>query len=339
MIITMKPNASPEETQRLISSIEGKGLEMHLISGTSLNVFGVVGDTTILDEKMIYGYSCVHEVTRIAAPYKLANRIFHPDDTVVQVGGLRIGGHEKVVVIAGPCSVEEEESLLLSAEAVKRAGADMLRGGAYKPRTSPYAFQGRGAEGLESLCHAREQFQMPIVTELMSIAKLDEFLEYGVDMIQIGARNMQNFDLLKAVGRTKSPVLLKRGLSNTIEEWLMAAEYIMSEGNEQVVLCERGIRTFEKYTRNTLDLSVIPIVKEHSHLPIIIDPSHGTGHRQLVEAMSLAAIAAGADGLIIEAHHSPEAAWSDGAQTVTPEQLQQIVAKGKAIAHVIGRQM
>lgn len=229
--------------------------------------------------------------------------------------------------------------MLLSAEAVKRAGADMLRGGAYKPRTSPYAFQGRGAEGLESLCHAREQFQMPIVTELMSIAKLDEFLEYGVDMIQIGARNMQNFDLLKAVGRTKTPVLLKRGLSNTIEEWLMAAEYIMSEGNEQVVLCERGIRTFEKYTRNTLDLSVIPIVKEHSHLPIIIDPSHGTGHRQLVEAMSLAAIAAGADGLIIEAHHSPEAAWSDGAQTVTPEQLQQIVAKGKAIAHVIGRQM
>jgi 3-deoxy-7-phosphoheptulonate synthase len=228
---------------------------------------------------------------------------------------------------------------MTSAEAVKKAGADMLRGGAYKPRTSPYAFQGRGLAGIETLCHAREKFNMPIVTELMSINKLDEFLEHDVDMIQIGARNMQNFDLLKEVGKTKVPILLKRGLSNTIEEWLMAAEYIMSEGNENVILCERGIRTFEKYTRNTLDLSVIPIVKEHSHLPIIIDPSHATGHRQLVESMSLAAIAAGADGLIIEAHHNPEIAWSDGAQTVTPDQLQGIIAKGKAIAHVIGRQM
>lgn len=339
MIITLKRNASPEETQRLIQNIESKGLETHLISGTSFNVYGVVGDTTILDEKKIYGYSCVQEVTHISAPYKLANRVFHPADTVVDVGGVRIGGHEKIAVISGPCSVEEEDSLMTTAEAIKKAGAVMLRGGAYKPRTSPYAFQGRGLSGLQSLCRAREKFDMPIVTELMSIEKIPEFLENNIDMIQIGARNMQNFDLLKAVGRTNIPVLLKRGLSNTIEEWLMAAEYIMSEGNNSVVLCERGIRTFEKYTRNTLDLSVIPIVKERSHLPIVIDPSHATGHRQLVESMSLAAIAAGADGLIIEAHHNPENAWSDGAQTVTPEQLQQIIAKGKAIAHVIGRQM
>lgn len=339
MIITLKRDASKDETERLIDSIEKQGLEMHLISGTNFNVFGVVGDTTILDEKQIYGYSCVQDVCRIAAPYKLANRVFHPADSTINVGGIPVGAHEKIVVISGPCSVEEEDSLMTSAEAVKKAGADMLRGGAYKPRTSPYAFQGRGTAGIETLCRAREKFNMPIVTELMSINKLDEFLEHGVDMIQIGARNMQNFDLLKEVGKTKIPVLLKRGLSNTIEEWLMAAEYIMSEGNENVILCERGIRTFEKYTRNTLDLSVIPIVKEHSHLPIIIDPSHATGHRQLVESMSLAAIAAGADGLIIEAHHNPEIAWSDGAQTVTPEQLQGIIAKGKAIAHVIGRQM
>ncbi|HIU10529.1 MAG TPA: 3-deoxy-7-phosphoheptulonate synthase [Candidatus Avidehalobacter gallistercoris] len=339
MIITLKRDASQEETERLIHSIEQLGLEMHLISGTSFNVFGVVGDTTILDEKKIYGYSCVQDVCRIAAPYKLANRVFHPSDSVIDVGGVKVGGHEKIVVISGPCSVEDEESLMTSAEAVKKAGADMLRGGAYKPRTSPYAFQGRGEEGLITLQHAKEKFGFPIVTELMSINKIQEFLDHDVDMIQIGARNMQNFDLLKEVGKTNVPVLLKRGLSNTIEEWLMAAEYIMSGGNTNVILCERGIRTFEKYTRNTLDLSVIPIVKERSHLPIVIDPSHATGDRDLVESMSLAAIAAGADGLIIEAHHNPEAAWSDGAQTVTPEQLQQIIAKGKAIAHVIGRSM
>lgn len=339
MIITLKREASREETERLIESIVKQGLEMHLISGTSFNVYGVVGDTTILDEKKIYGYSCVQDVCRIAAPYKLANRVFHPEDSVIDVGGIKVGGHEKIIVISGPCSVEDEESLLTSAKAVKEAGADMLRGGAYKPRTSPYAFQGRGEAGLKSLQKAKEQFGMPVVTELMSVNKIEEFLRNDVDMIQIGARNMQNFDLLKEVGKTDVPVLLKRGLSNTIEEWLMAAEYIMSGGNPNVILCERGIRTFEKYTRNTLDLSVIPIVKQRSHLPIVIDPSHATGDRQLVESMSLAAIAAGADGLIIEAHHNPEAAWSDGAQTVTPEQLQQIIAKGKAIAHVIGRQM
>ena len=339
MIITLKRDASRDETERLIESIVKQGLEMHLISGANFNVYGVVGDTTILDEKKIYGYSCVQDVCRIAAPYKLANRVFHPEDSVINVGGVPVGGHEKIVVISGPCSVEDEESLLTSAQAVKEAGADMLRGGAYKPRTSPYAFQGRGENGLVTLNHAKEQFDMPIVTELMSVNKIEEFLRHNVDMIQIGARNMQNFDLLKEVGKTDVPVLLKRGLSNTIEEWLMAAEYIMSGGNNNVILCERGIRTFEKYTRNTLDLSVIPIVKQHSHLPIIIDPSHATGDRNLVESMSLAAIAAGADGLIIETHHNPEAAWSDGAQTVSPDQLREIIAKGKAIAHVIGRQM
>lgn len=339
MIITLKRGSSAEETARLIENIEKQGLEMHLISGESFNVFGIVGDTSVLDEKMIYGYSCVQDVCRVSAPYKLANRVFHPTDSVVDVRGVRIGGHEKIVVIGGPCSVEEDESFMASAEGVWQAGADMLRGGAYKPRTSPYAFQGRGTEGLDTLCHAREKFNMPVVTELMSISKIDEFVEKDIDMIQIGARNMQNFDLLKEVGKTRIPVLLKRGLSNTIEEWLMAAEYIMSEGNDKVILCERGIRTFEKYTRNTLDLSVIPIVKEKSHLPVIIDPSHATGHRQLVESMSLAAVAAGADGLIIETHHCPECAWSDGAQTVTPDQLRAIIAKGKAIAHVIGRRM
>ena len=339
MIITLKRTAEPQETERLIESVEKLGLEMHLISGANFNVYGIVGDTTILDEKQIYRFSCVQDVCRIAAPYKLANRVFHPDDSIINVGGIRVGGHEKIVVISGPCSVEEDDSLLASAEAVKNAGADMLRGGAYKPRTSPYAFQGRGQEGLAVLRQAKKQFGLPVVTELMNMNKIQEFIDNDVDMIQIGARNMQNFDLLKEVGKTKIPVLLKRGLSNTIEEWLMAAEYIMSEGNINVILCERGIRTFEKYTRNTLDLSVIPIVKRRSHLPVIIDPSHATGDRQLVESMSLAAIAAGADGLIIEAHHCPENAWSDGAQTVTPEQLQQIIAKGKAIAHVIGRQM
>ena len=275
-------------------------------------------------------------VSRIAAPYKKANRLFHPEDSVIDVGGVKVGGREKVVVIGGPCSVEGEEQIMTIAKAVKDAGCAMLRGGAYKPRTSPYAFQGLGSEGIRELCLAREAFGLPIVTELMSVEKVDEFVQH-VDLIQIGARNMQNFDLLRAVGRIDKPVLLKRGLSNTIEEWLMAAEYIMSEGNERVILCERGIRTFEQYTRNTLDLSVVPIIKEKSHLPIIIDPSHATGDWRLVESMSLAAIAAGADGLIVEVHHDPENAWSDGAQSLKPRNLKALVEKGRVIARVVGR--
>ena len=280
-------------------------------------------------------FRSVFNVQRVAQPYKLANRMFHPEDTVIDVSGIKIGG-QKIVMIAGPCAVEGDGAICEAAGKVLEAGADMLRGGAYKPRTSPYSFQGLGSEGIQDLVHARELTGLPIVTELMSIDKLDEFVE-NVDVIQIGARNMQNFDLLKAVGRTKKPVLLKRGLANTIEEWIMAAEYIMSEGNPNVIFCERGIRTFEKYTRNTLDLAVIPILKERTHLPVIIDPSHASGDWKLVEAQALGAIAAGADGLIIEVHPDPAHAWSDGAQSLKPDKYAELVTKARAIAKVVGR--
>lgn len=338
MIITLKKEAPQQEVDKLIEKFENKGLQVNFIEGTDYNVFGLVGDTSSLDETVIKVHPFIENVTRIAAPYKKANRLFHPADTIVDVNGIKIGGQEKIVVIGGPCSVEGDDQIMGIAKEVKAAGADMLRGGAYKPRTSPYAFQGMGTKGVECLVHARETYGLPIVSELMSIDKLDEFVE-NVDVIQIGARNMQNFDLLKAVGRTNKPILLKRGLANTIEEWIMAAEYIMSEGNDNVIFCERGIRTFEKYTRNTLDLSVIPIIKEKTHLPIIIDPSHATGDWKLVESASLAAIAAGADGLIIEVHTDPENAWSDGAQSLKPERFAEVIRKGRKIAEVIGREM
>ncbi|WMJ22525.1 3-deoxy-7-phosphoheptulonate synthase [Paludicola sp. MB14-C6] len=338
MIITLKKNTPKEEAQKIISAIEKKGLHVTVIEGTNYNVYGVVGDTTVLDEKAISANPFVDNVTRIAAPYKKANRLFHPDDSIIDVAGIKVGGQEDIVVIGGPCSVEDRLSLLELAKDVKQAGGCMLRGGAYKPRTSPYAFQGMGTTGIEWMCEAREQYGLPIVSELMSIDKMDEFEEH-VDLIQVGARNMQNFDLLKVLGKSKKPVLLKRGLANTIEEWIMSAEYIMAGGNENVILCERGIRTFEKYTRNTLDLSVIPIIKQKSHLPIIIDPSHATGDWKLVESMSLAAIAAGADGLIIEVHNNPESAWSDGAQSLKPDKFKAVIEKGRQIAHVIGRGM
>ncbi len=338
MIITVKKEAPQQEIDKLIQGFEKRGLQVTLIHGDNYNVFGLVGDTAGLDDKTIRANPFVEEVTRIAAPYKKANRLFHPQDSVIDVAGIKIGGNEKIVVIGGPCSIEGANETLEIAEAVKDAGADMLRGGAYKPRTSPYAFQGMGTEGVLAMVEARKQTGLPIVSELMSADKLDEFVEY-VDLIQIGARNMQNFDLLKAVGKVNKPVLLKRGLANTIEEWIMAAEYIMSEGNQNVIFCERGIRTFEKYTRNTLDLSVVPIIKEKTHLPIIIDPSHATGDWKLIESMSLAAIAAGADGLIIEVHNKPECAWSDGAQSLKPERFAEVIRKGKAIAKFIGRDM
>lgn len=338
MIITVKKEAPQQEIDKLIQGFEKRGLQVTLIHGDNYNVFGLVGDTAGLDDKTIRANPFVEEVTRIAAPYKKANRLFHPQDSVIDVAGIKIGGNEKIVVIGGPCSIEGANETLEIAEAVKDAGADMLRGGAYKPRTSPYAFQGMGTEGVLAMVEARKQTGLPIVSELMSADKLDEFVKY-VDLIQIGARNMQNFDLLKAVGKVNKPVLLKRGLANTIEEWIMAAEYIMSEGNQNVIFCERGIRTFEKYTRNTLDLSVVPIIKEKTHLPIIIDPSHATGDWKLIESMSLAAIAAGADGLIIEVHNNPECAWSDGAQSLKPERFAEVIRKGKAIAQVIGKDM
>ena len=321
-----------------MESIEAKGVKVTMIQGTNYNVFGLVGDTTVIDDRMITANPYVDNVKRIAAPYKKANRLFHPLDSVIDVDGIKVGGKEKIVVMGGPCSVEGEESVMRIAKAVKEAGGCMLRGGAYKPRTSPYSFQGMGLEGLKCMYKAKQAYNMPIVSELMSEKKLDEFEEY-VDLIQVGARNMQNFDLLKALGKSKKPVLLKRGLANTMEEWIMAAEYIMAGGNENVIMCERGIRTFETYTRNTLDLSVIPIIKSKTHLPIIIDPSHATGDRKLVESMSLAAIAAGADGLIIEVHDNPECAWSDGAQSVTPDAFKTLIEKGKKIANVIGRDM
>lgn len=338
MIITMKKDAPEQEIKNLMESIEAKGVKVTMIQGTNYNVFGLVGDTTVIDDRMITANPYVDNVKRIAAPYKKANRLFHPLDSVIDVDGIKVGGKEKIVVIGGPCSVEGEESVMRIAKAVKEAGGCMLRGGAYKPRTSPYSFRGMGLEGLKCMYKAKQAYNMPIVSELMSEKKLDEFEEY-VDLIQVGARNMQNFDLLKALGKSKKPVLLKRGLANTMEEWIMAAEYIMAGGNENVIMCERGIRTFETYTRNTLDLSVIPIIKSKTHLPIIIDPSHATGDRKLVESMSLAAIAAGADGLIIEVHDNPECAWSDGAQSVTPDAFKTLIEKGKKIANVIGRDM
>ena len=338
MIITMKKSATKADIEHVMKQLKDKGLQIHESIGENLNVFGVVGDTSQVDPKRIEANKHVESVVRVSSPYKKASRMFHPEDTIVEVNGIHIGGKEKIVVIGGPCSVEGKDMICHIAHEVKDAGGVMLRGGAYKPRTSPDAFQGMGTEGILALAQARKQTGLPVVTELMSADKLDEFVEY-VDVIQIGARNMQNFDLLKAVGKTNKPVLLKRGLANTIEEWIMSAEYILSEGNTNVMLCERGIRTFEPYTRNTLDLSVVPIIKKKTHLPIIIDPSHATGDWELVEAASLAAIAAGADGLIVEVHDHPECAWSDGAQSLKPDNFKELIRKGKAIAGVIGRAM
>ncbi len=337
MIVTVKKNADPKLLKDLIASFEKRGLQVNDSQGSNYHILGLIGDTTLLDEKMIKANPIVDEVTRIAAPYKKANRLFHPEDTIIDINGIKIGGNEKIAVIGGPCSVEGLDQICSLAEKVKEAGAVMLRGGAYKPRTSPYAFQGLETEGILDMVEARKRTGLSIVSELMDSDQIEEFDKY-VDMIQIGARNMQNFTLLKAVGKkTKKPVLLKRGLANTIEEWIMSAEYIMASGNPNVVLCERGIRTFEKYTRNTLDLSVVPIIKEKTHLPIIIDPSHATGNWKYIETMSLAAVAAGADGLIIEVHENPECAWSDGAQCLKPDKFKHLIDKARNIAHVIGR--
>ena len=337
MIISIKKNADQKEVEALIRTLENKGVKAVEIQGSEYNVFGLTGDTSIIDEKAVKAYRCVESVVRVQAKYKLANRMFHPEDTVIDVNGIRIGGKENIVVIGGPCSVENKEMILHLAQEVKDAGAVMLRGGAYKPRTSPYAFQGMRKEGILAMVEEREKTGLPIVTELMGEAQIDEFEKY-VDVIQIGARNMQNFELLKEVGkRTTKPVLLKRGFSNTIDEWIMSAEYIMANGNPNVIFCERGIRTFETETRNTLDLSVIPIIKEKTHLPIIIDPSHATGDWKLVESASLAAVAAGADGLIIEVHDNPECAFSDGAQCLKPKKFKQLIDRARKIANVLDR--
>lgn len=338
MIITLKKDTPKNEVERIIKSYEDRGFQVNNSQGSNYHILGLIGDTTSLDEKIIKANPWIEDVTRIAAPYKKANRLFHPEDTIVEAAGIKIGGNEKIVIIGGPCSVEGEDQICRIAQEVKDAGGTMLRGGAYKPRTSPYAFQGLGTEGILDMVEARKRTGLPIVSELMDSDQLEEFEEY-VDVIQIGARNMQNFSLLKAVGKSHKPILLKRGMANTIEEWIMSAEYIMASGNPNVILCERGIRTFEKYTRNTLDLSVVPIIKEKTHLPIIIDPSHATGNWKYIEAMSLAAIAAGADGLIIEVHEHPECAWSDGAQCLKPDKFKQLIDKARNIAHVVGRDL
>ncbi len=338
MIITCKKDIPTSEIQKIIASIEAKGLSVHPSTGENLTILGIVGDTTILDEKVIRANRFVENITKVSAPYKQVSRMFHPEDSVVEVAGIKIGGQEPIAIIGGPCSIEGQDQITRLAKEVKECGATLLRGGAYKPRTSPYAFQGMQTEGVLAIEAAGKQYGLPTVSELMDVDRVEEF-EKHIDLVQIGARNMQNFSLLKAAGKMTKPILLKRGLSNTIEEWLMAAEYIMASGNKNVILCERGIRTFETYTRNTLDLSVIPIVKKKTHLPIIIDPSHATGDWELVESMSLAAIAAGADGLMIEVHDEPECAWSDGAQSLKPNTFKEVLEKGRIIAKVIGRDL
>ncbi|MDE5563029.1 MAG: 3-deoxy-7-phosphoheptulonate synthase [Clostridiales bacterium] len=334
MIITLKNDSEEKQLKNLMDWINSLGLQTHLVKGENSTVLGLVGDTSRVDIGLLNSLDIVDTVTRIQEPYKNANRKLHPDDTIVDVSGHRFGGIN-FQLIAGPCSVESEEQVLTIARAVKKSGATLLRGGAFKPRTSPYAFQGLRDKGLEILLHAKKETGMPIVTEIMNINHLPLFED--VDVIQVGARNMQNFELLKELGKIRKPILLKRGLANTIEEWLMSAEYIMSEGNTQVILCERGIRTFEPYTRNTLDLSAIPILKEKTHLPVIVDPSHASGLARLVSPMSLAAVGAGADGLIIEVHNDPPHALCDGAQSLRPEQFDELVKRLDVMLPVVSK--
>ena len=318
MIAVLKNGTTTEQTQNLIRWLNRMDLDVHISEGKEVTVLGLIGDTSRVDMELLSSLEIVDSVKRVSEPFKKANRKFNPVDTVIQVGNVKIGGGH-FAIMAGPCSVESEEQILEVAHAVKGSGAQILRGGAFKPRTSPYAFQGMKGEGIQLLLKAKAETGLPIVTEIMNSSTLDLFSD--VDIIQVGARNMQNFDLLKELGKTSKPILLKRGLANTLQELLMSAEYIMSEGNENVILCERGIRTFETYTRNTLDLSAVSVLHELSHLPVIVDPSHATGKAKLVPPMALAAVAAGADGLMIEVHNNPSCALCDGAQSITPAQF------------------
>lgn len=337
MIIVLKPRTTEENILRVENMVRARGLETHTVRGEELTIIGCIGDTVRVDPRLFEVDKSVEKVMHVQEPYKLANRAFHPEDTIVDVAGVKVGGGH-MALIAGPCSVESEEQVIEIAKAAKESGANMLRGGAFKPRTSPYSFQGMGLAGLDILCKAREVTGLPIVTELMSAEYLDLFDE-KVDLIQIGARNMQNFDLLKQLGKTKKPILLKRGLNATYEEWIMSAEYIMSSGNPNVILCERGVRTFESYTRNTLDLQAIPVIRRLSHLPIIVDPSHAGGKWWLVEPMSKAAVAAGTDGLMIEVHNNPECALCDGGQSLKPAKYDTLLKEIRQIAEVVGKKM
>ena len=334
MIAILRKNASDEAVSSIVSWIEGKGLTAHVSRGSNETVIGLVGDTTKIDPFLLESMDVVQRVQRVSEPFKKANRKFHPADTVIDFGGgIKIGGGA-FQVIAGPCSVEGD-NLIKIARRCKAAGATMLRGGAYKPRTSPYAYQGMGERGLDLLLEAKAETGMPVVTEVMDVRDVELFVDRGIDVMQIGARNAQNFNLLKEVGKTSTPILLKRGIAGTIDELLMAAEYIMSEGNDNVMLCERGIRTFETRTRNTFDLNAVPALHYLTHLPVVADPSHATGYTRYVEPMALAACAAGADALEIEVHDNPAEAWSDGAQALTPDQFDRTMERIRAIRSVV----
>ncbi len=335
MVVVMQERASEEQIEKVVAHLVGLGMDVHRSTGVSRTVLGAVGNDRHLDPRLLEMLDGVREVLRVSEPYKLASRAFKPEGTVVTVGDVRIGGDE-VIVIAGPCSAETEEQVNTTTAAVKKAGAKILRGGAFKPRSSPYSFQGLGEEGLRMLRAAASQHDLKLVSEVMDISQIEVIDKY-CDMFQVGARNMQNFTLLRELGHARKPVLLKRGISATIEEWLLSAEYVLAGGNSQIVLCERGIRTFENYTRNTLDISAIPVVHKLSHLPIIADPSHGTGLRDKVAPMARAAVAAGADGVIIEVHSDPDHALSDGAQSLFPQQFDRLMAELRIIAPAIGR--
>ena len=337
MIIKLKNNISEQEFQNIRDRIIELGLTPRSMDGANHKVFNIYGDTSKIDENNVVSWPGVAAVTRIQVPYKLACKDFHPEPTVINVNGVLIGG-DNFTVMAGPCSVESEEQIVSVAKDVKASGAKILRGGAYKPRTSPYAFQGLALEGLDLLKEARKATGLPIITEIPSIELIPRFVE-EVDIIQVCARNMQKFELLKALGKIDKPILLKRGLCNTINEWLMAAEYILAGGNSKVILCERGIRTYETYTRNTLDLSAVLAVKELSHLPVIVDPSHSTGRWSMVEAMSKAALAAGADGIIVEVHNNPECALCDGAQSLKPAKFDKMMGQLRLIAPIVGKKI
>lgn len=337
MIIVLKPHTTDENVARVEHLIKKRGLDTHIVRGQEMTIIGCIGDTTSIDPKLFEVDPSVDKVMHVQEPYKLASRAFHPEDSIIDVSGVKVGG-EHLAFIAGPCSVESYEQVLEVAKAAKASGANMLRGGAFKPRTSPYSFQGLGLEGLDILCAVKEEVGLPIVTELMSPDYLDVFNE-KVDLIQIGARNMQNFDLLKQLGQLNRPILLKRGLNATFDEWIMSAEYIMASGNENVILCERGIRTFETFTRNTLDLQSIPVLNRKTHLPVIIDPSHAGGKWWLVEPMAKAAIAAGANGLMIEVHNDPECALCDGAQSLKPAKYDALMEQVRQIAKVVGKEV
>ena len=332
MIAILKNGTTDEQTAHLVSWLKQMNLDVHISKGAEMTVLGLIGDTSRVDMELLGSLEIVSSVKRVSEPFKQANRKFHPNDSIIQIGNEKIGGGN-FAMIAGPCSVESEEQIIQVAQAVKEAGANILRGGAFKPRTSPYAFQGMKSEGIRLLLEAKKATGLPIVTEIMNISALDLFTD--VDIIQVGARNMQNFDLLKELGKTDKPILLKRGLANTLQELLMSAEYIMSEGNENVILCERGIRTFETYTRNTLDLSAVSVLHELSHLPVVVDPSHATGKSRLVPPMALAATAAGADGIMVEVHNNPSCALCDGAQSLTPAQFDDLSHRIRKVREAI----